>query len=138
MRFNIKTIREEILEDNVYFHKLGSDSKSVLSRSSLSKGQTVTAVYEYSVDVSTLRTLGFMPDEAVEVKNGINALYVMYGEKCLKSKFLTRELAKMLPDLLIEQVMTEKATKYYSYLNGIKEYVSEKQDLYNQETTNTL
>ena len=109
MRFSIKTIREEILEEKVSFNKNGAETKR-----SLSKGQTVTAVYEYVVSVSTLRTLGFMPDEAVEVKNGINALYVMHGEKCLKSKFLTRELAKMLPDLLIEQVMTEKATKYLS------------------------
>ena len=138
MRFSIKTTREEILEENVVFHKNGADANSTLSRTILSKGQTVTAVYEYVVSISTLRTLGFMPDEAVEVKNGINALYVMHGEKCLKSKFLTRELAKMLPDLLIEQVMTEKASKYYSYVNGNKEYVSDKHDMYKQELNQTL
>ena len=138
MRFNIKTIREEILEESVGFHKVGSSSESALSKTTLNRGQSVTAVYEYVVNVSSLRSLGFMQDEVVEIKNSINALYVLHGEKCLKSKFLTRELAKLLPELLIETVMTENATKHYSYLNGIKEYVSNKTDLYNQEINVSL
>ena len=137
MRFNLKSTREEILEENVEFPKCGAYTKHTLS-----KGQTVTAVYECVVNVSTLRTLNYLPDEVAEIKNCINALYVLYGEKCLKSKFLTRELAKMLPDLLIEQVMTEEAKKYYFYLpikySNIEESKSEAIDLYNPEVNATV
>lgn len=133
MRLSLKLTRDEILENDLSFNRVGAETERKLS-----KGQTVTAVYDGVVNVSTFKTLGYMPDEMVQIKNAINALYVIYGDKCLKSKFLTKELVKMLPYMLIDTVMTEKATKYYSYKNGVKEYVSEKQDLYNQEINAVL
>lgn len=86
--------------------------KNVLTET-VDKGSVVNAIYSYTVQLYVSR-VEYTEEEVLSVDTTIKGLFVIFGEQCLDSYFLTSELQKALPKIRVANAEIIEADKYYT------------------------